>query len=312
MHAYRLYGITLESEIPLPELAPVAIRPAGHREKIIFSAGNFRSRQPAEMIAYRGLSYWLSRDGKRGRVSSRAAGTFHLDFVERKVAWKPALGAESAGFARMLLKGKVLGFFLSCMPDRLLLHASVVCRDGRAILFCGAGGQGKSTMTAAFLNRAFHLLSDDTAVIRQAKDRLAVESGAPEIRLWPESLLRLKPKKLQAAPLYAQTVKKRCVLNGSAEWKFIQKPAYPAAVYVLSREKDGGIIIEDLKGRNALTALLQNIYLPIIKNPGLSAAQFGLIAQLIRQVPVKRLRYPSGYRHLPAIQAALSRDRLKK
>ncbi|MDP2901861.1 MAG: HprK-related kinase A [Methylovulum sp.] len=47
----------------------------------------------------------------------------------------------------------------------MLLHAAVVEKNGCALILCGEPGAGKSTLTAALVNRGWRLLSDEMAVI---------------------------------------------------------------------------------------------------------------------------------------------------
>lgn len=47
----------------------------------------------------------------------------------------------------------------------LVIHAAVVERHGRALIFPGAPGSGKSTLCAALLSRGWRLLSDEMALI---------------------------------------------------------------------------------------------------------------------------------------------------
>ena len=47
----------------------------------------------------------------------------------------------------------------------LLLHAGVVARDDRAVVMPAMPGSGKSTLTAALMNRGFRLLSDEFGVV---------------------------------------------------------------------------------------------------------------------------------------------------
>lgn len=47
----------------------------------------------------------------------------------------------------------------------LVIHAAVVERDGKAIIFPGTPGSGKSTLCAALVTRGWRLLSDEMALI---------------------------------------------------------------------------------------------------------------------------------------------------
>jgi hypothetical protein len=50
----------------------------------------------------------------------------------------------------------------------LVIHAAVVERHGRALIFPGSPGSGKSTLCAALINRGWRLLSDEMALVSLA------------------------------------------------------------------------------------------------------------------------------------------------
>jgi hypothetical protein len=67
------------------------------------------------------------------------------------------------------------------------LHACAVEVDGRAILICGAGGAGKSTLTAGLIAEGAKFIADDLTAVVPSLDgtRLFVPPGRPVIRLHP-------------------------------------------------------------------------------------------------------------------------------
>ena len=77
----------------------------------------------------------------------------------------------------------------------LPLHACAVELDGRALLIAGAGGAGKSTLTAGLIAAGAGLVADDLVVVRAEQGRVAgrnvVLSGRPTIRLHPETAAAL-------------------------------------------------------------------------------------------------------------------------
>ncbi|MBB5786205.1 hypothetical protein [Jiangella mangrovi] len=76
---------------------------------------------------------------------------------------------------------------------RLLLHAGAVARDGRAVLFPGESGTGKSTMVAACLRRGFDYLSDELVAVET--DTGCVTGWARPLMLtaWAQGALGLGP-----------------------------------------------------------------------------------------------------------------------
>ena len=71
----------------------------------------------------------------------------------------------------------------------LLLHAGAVSRDGRAVLFPGESGTGKSTMTAACVQRGLDYVTDEMVALEI--DSLAVAGFARPIMLTGWAATRL-------------------------------------------------------------------------------------------------------------------------
>jgi len=65
-----------------------------------------------------------------------------------------------------------------------VLHASAVSIDGKAAIFLGPRGAGKSTTTAAaFGAEGYSVLEDDVVAIRFDEGVLTVVPGVPQLRL---------------------------------------------------------------------------------------------------------------------------------
>ncbi len=74
------------------------------------------------------------------------------------------------------------------------VHAGLVARDGRGILFCGSGGAGKSTCSLACLAAGFDFLSDDHVGLEERADGTLVgHSMFASTRVEPDHLLRFVP-----------------------------------------------------------------------------------------------------------------------
>ena len=120
-----------------------------------------------------------------GRVSIEVDGDVLYDWLSRRVVIPMAEWALNV-----------------CVFHRshrfFMLHAAVVERDGRAALFSGKAGSGKSTLCAALVHRGWRLLSDEVALIRPEDGRILPvprpvglkEGSIGVIRRWaPEAVL---------------------------------------------------------------------------------------------------------------------------
>lgn len=100
------------------------------------------------------------------------------DFSEGQLqAWDPDLGGRfPADNALMLMFA-----MRTATLDTLELHSSVTVKDGKAYLFLGRSGTGKSTHSRMWLENipGCHLLNDDNPVLRVMPDGQIVVFGTP-------------------------------------------------------------------------------------------------------------------------------------
>src|SRR5216683_295679 len=92
----------------------------------------------------------------------------------------------AATVVREFLQGPVAAVRLR-QRGFLVLHGSAVTLNGRAVVFCGGSGWGKSTLAAALHRRGHPLLVDDYAAIRVGVRRPSLYIGPPVLKLWPDS-----------------------------------------------------------------------------------------------------------------------------
>lgn len=71
--------------------------------------------------------------------------------------------------------------FASCPHNTLEIHASVICNSGRAFLFLGKSGTGKSTHSRLWLENipGSELMNDDNPIVRVLEDGTVMVYGSP-------------------------------------------------------------------------------------------------------------------------------------
>src|ERR1700677_827716 len=181
---YRLGGITLVSEIPLPELAIVQ-HPGDTTHLVNLRLGKVASHLPdgVEVDPYCFASssqYLLCVEGiARYRVSGG-----------REIVVEPDAGALPLD-VRAYLLGAV--FVVLCQQRGLLpLHASAIAGPSGVVAFLANSGQGKSTLAAHFAQRGFRVIADDICLIDATPpgDAMVIPT-APWLKLWRNSLENL-------------------------------------------------------------------------------------------------------------------------
>lgn len=163
-HSYTLCGLTIHSELELPELAPggpdsdVVIRLASASDQAI--------RRPPSLCCNR-LGRFVVRNQSEILVEPRP-GT-----DEQELRW--------------FLLNRIFGELLR-LRGLLLLHASSVALGSGAIAFVGRTGAGKSTLAALFHTLGHGVLADDLIVVHADHGgEPTVHPGVAELQLLPDA-----------------------------------------------------------------------------------------------------------------------------
>lgn len=196
----------------------------------------------------------------------------------------------------------------------LVLHAAAVAAGGRAYVFCGRSGIGKSTLAAALCQAGCHFVNDDVCAIGQD------ETGTPV--LWPDGRrLKLFEESIACLDLDGQ---RRGVVRAGTEKHYVEPPlpekggpdmpvqeidfpAPVAAIYILQDQKlpnEGGI--EQLSPLNGAQALLDESYRPrLALAMARGSRQVAVTAAILSHAPVFRLTRPRDLRGLADTVAEL-------
>jgi hypothetical protein len=285
MYDYFAYGLVIRSVVPLPELVPAAHPPGVESGDVVLRLGPVPSR-PTQLDAT-GVGFRADRD-EACHVHDKV-GAF-LVRGGREIVVEPAPGVEDR-VLRLSILGPALGLVLH-QRGLLVLHASVVGRDGAALAVIGSNGWGKSTIAAALHARGYALVSDDLAAIRLDADGPTVLAGHPQVKLWPEAatLLGQAP---DALPLLHPAFDKR-------GWRpvegFSTEPRRLAALFVVAPGAEPAV--EAIAPREACLELLTHWYGQRfgggLLRPGDAAGHLRQCAALAGSVPMHRLRRSGG------------------
>lgn len=91
---------------------------------------------------------------------------------------------KDEGVLKLFTESEATGLLL-LQRGYFLLHASSVLVNGRAYIFCGTPGAGKSTTVAAFVKAGYAPLADDMTVIGIDDNNQAfVVPQGPNIKIW--------------------------------------------------------------------------------------------------------------------------------
>ena len=281
MHQYTVFGLNFASDIEFPQLL------SGE------GTGDFAIRvgpvalQPPPELSRLVASYWWSE----GSLCLRWTDVATCQLVgANEIVVDLAPDAEMARVRQFIL-GPAIGALLH-LRGVYTLHASAVEMGGRAVLFVGGKGQGKSTIAATMYDRGHGFISDDVVPITLIEDQLYVSPAFPQIRLWPDAIESMG-RNPDSLPRISDLFSKRYRL---AEDRF-QRIALPLAAIYQLRATEDALNIEKLGPQEALLALLQNIYVArfgdVVLKPS-DTIMLEMSADILRRVPIMRLNRPSS------------------
>ncbi len=232
------------------------------------------------------------------------------------------------------LFGPIAGFVLH-LRGTPCLHASAVVIDGRAVAFLGHSGAGKSTTAAAFVRRGFTALTDDVLALDFGSDTAGgakapphsdhapphtdaapphseyyVRPGHNVVRLAPDAVRALYGAE-DALPHGGDTTDKRRLELTADGNGFPAEPVPLGSIYVLDERRpdlDRPVAIDDLKGHEALMALVARTFMNYVLDAELRTRALDVFSRLATRVPVRKLTVRDNAADLDAVTDAILAD----
>lgn len=315
---YRVYGARLATALPLVTPLPrsdgapdvrVAAAPAASLAPAFEGEAAFTLREPGDADPPRRLEFRAA--GGRGaavRVSGFADVVVGRDRIRYVLS-----GPDRTRHLEIFLLGYLLALWLE-MRGALALHASAVAVGDGSVGFLAAKEGGKTSLAAALLEVGGALLTDDLVAARPAGGGWRVPAAFPQMRMWPEAVRRfgLDPGALER--VHAGTEKRRVPIGDGGLGRFLPSSRPLSALYLPDpvRAPSGeapAVEIERLRGAEAVAAVLGASFLGReLGALDLEQTRIAAVGELVRSVPVKRLRFPWGWEHLVRARDAVLED----
>ena len=245
-HAYRSYGLTISSEIEIPELAPCAQHEAFPQVDVRIHLGRVDATefvQGTQISPY----LWVDRQQLSLHVPDIAR------FLVRRgseIIVEPCAGIDEDS-VRTFLLGSVMGALL-LQRGMLVLHGSAIRASEQCVICCGPSGAGKSTLAAGFAKRGYDLLADDVVPVNDGH----ALPGPPRLKLWQDV----------ADHLGIDTSTLPRIRPGHAKFSYalnrqIAARSYPVRwIYLLETHNRPDIRVTPITGMDRLQPLFGNIY----------------------------------------------------
>lgn len=243
---YSLFNLTFDSQFPLVNI-PIVSKPSGQCIPI-----NNIDKIDIDLSTMHqvGAYCWVSPSNFVLKVPQLAH--FHVQGGQ-SISVAVEYGAD-AGLLTTYLQGYMLAILLQ-QRGHLVLHGTVLQRDGLGIAICGDSGSGKSTLAASLLQQGWALVSDDLCVFDSTG---RVMLGCNDLKIWPDVACVLQMSGLSPFAQKLEKLQYIPAIKTSSNECYTAR-SYPLiAVYCLSEEY--GDDITEFKGMRKFAPLKANSY----------------------------------------------------
>lgn len=205
----------------------------------------------------------------------------------------------------LFLTGSAMGALL-IQRGTLALHASAVEKNGKAILFSGISGAGKSTINKLLQNKAYRFVADDISVI--SKEENSVFPGFHRMKIWKDVLVFLKNPIHEEKRIRPEIMK----YHVSAKTLTPDRAIPVKVIYILRTHNKETFVCDTLEGIDKFNALKNNTYRsPYIAGKEAQKNHFEQCTRLAKSIIVKRITRPRNNKDLEKLADFVVND-LKK
>ena len=182
MPSYRICGLTVASDIALPELAGEAVAAEVLASELAAPDMEFRIGPVAALAAPTHTIRGYQLDGERALHWTVPGMGRMLASGGTRLVLEP-----EPGVSEVAIRSNMIGTIQAALwyqRGHIVLHGSAVRRGDAAIVIGGATGAGKSALTALLAERGMPLLADDLCVLSAGEAPVALLPGYAALRLW--------------------------------------------------------------------------------------------------------------------------------
>jgi hypothetical protein len=334
MTRYRLYGLTVATELRFAHRVPEAEPGAGPPDLslVVVDAPALPGEEEAGPPLYSSperrpdgtpvLEVAEAPAGTLLRYAGDAVLLVGEDRILARADPPAASGTAPAGFLPPRVEVRLLGAALAFHLERRevpVLHAAAVTIGDRAVAVLATQGGGKSSLAAALLTAGHPLLADDVLAVDVPSAGAPVARPAyPQMRFVPQDAARwLGAERSARLPRsHPDHPKLRVPVGGDEGLGRFDPSGRPlAGIYLPARrapDDPRGVTIEPVTPRAAVLALLAGSFLPrLVEAMGWAGRRLDLLTRLASAVPVRRISFPEGLEHLPEVVERLAEDALQ-
>ena len=240
--------------------------------------------------------------GKQFLLHVPNVASFLLQDGER-IVFTPKSNASTEDIPIFIL-GTVLGILLH-QRQQIVLHASAVEVNGKAVAFCGPSGAGKSTLAAALAQRGYRPITDDVCALSMPADGPPiVHPDGRQLKLWAQAIEKLELQEARGKRV------RGCLEKFYVELREARTEALPlGAIYALGEARHfGGSGIERPNVVDCALLLRSHAYQPLlVARLQRKDHYFHAGAHIANKSGIFLLNRPLGFAAMPEILSWLER-----
>ncbi|MBE9461156.1 serine kinase [Dyadobacter subterraneus] len=286
MFFYKAYGLTIFSEIELPELS-IAEPLSSWDLHIKYGAITFPKLKKTS-IYRRGIRALFGKNKDNLVLHWEEVATFEAIGGKELVVspW-----TDDKNLISLFTVSEALGLILF-QKGYFLLHASSVKVGDEAWCFMGSPGAGKSTTAAAFIKAGCPLLSDDlTAITFDASGKPYIIPAYPQLKIWEKTVNGLDYNQSDLQPV-SEGINK---FSYKPDGVFDLNPVQLGAIYFIHKAKNR-VALEELSTFAIPMEMLKNFPLPFSLLTGESIKQHFIQSfNCAKFAKIWRKRRPDGF-----------------
>ena len=278
---YTAYGLSIRSEIELPELLPA---PEHNKNSAIDVQITLRSVPKSGLADNVEGPGWFQASPDALWLDIEEVARFLISDGQQIII-DPYHGADEESI-RLFLLGSAFGAILF-QRGHFVLHGNAIRVGNQCMVCIGDSGAGKSTLAAGFMQRGYSILSDDVVAL---DDEYRVLPGFPRIKLWKDTANHLM---IDTAPLNR-------IRPGDEKYNYPLDEQFQTAplpirwIYLLDPDDNHTISLEPITGMKRFEPLYTNTYrvgyLEEMKLQAWQLAKCGQLSNRIRLTKIKRAK----------------------
>ena len=228
LEIYTAFGLAITSDVVLPELVKhPAPQDAAEKVKI---AGSNRTSWPKLKISEHSTAIVQMSDDD-WRLSLEGIGWFRVS-QGQSIEWERWDDSVSDRDLRTFLVSTALGA-LMIQRGNLMLHATTIVKEGKAVLLLGEPACGKSTLAFCLQENGWKLLSSE---ITHVDSNGLAWPGVQQIKLWLDATMELELNRDNLPPV-RKGLKRYSIMP--TDPTILNQPIPLSTIYELVRPKRG-------------------------------------------------------------------------